>query len=387
MSSRKNFSIVLLVLFYSLFTGVLNAAGSDGFFAPENLKLQKMIATRTISCVNEFVSAFNRKSAAKVVIKDTFYDAKFHRIYVELTGKIAVSNSIHKLFIKNERIFSSDGLLAFDIGLKNPVAGNGNMIYEIDGELIIFQENIIRNLARVTPGANLAFTPVGETVLKFLEEARVRALADLAADTLTSYSPEKLEKLRAELKARSDAMGDTGLQKIMFIAKKTGYFAEFFVLCLVKSIPGMIGESIGGSIGSVVGSFLLPGAGTLAGAYIGSVISGQIVYSIQYRIPINLKLARMKTLGKLCNNGANDNAAAKRFNSVKQKFNQEIRADLDKHSYIVVDEVLNSLKDLKKENRPLSIVISNDLEGILQHQLVHENDRYAARKLRQLKSL
>ncbi|MEW6710987.1 MAG: hypothetical protein AB1403_14265, partial [Candidatus Riflebacteria bacterium] len=317
----------------------------------------------------------------------TFYDQKFKRLYIEVEGTIVVSKSISKTFIKGEKIYSSDGQLAFDLVFKNPTAKGDNFLYQIDGELIIFQESIIESIARLTPGGNTAYSPVGETILKFLEEARIRQLADIAAETLTSFSPEKLDQLKAELKKRSDEMGDTNLKKILFLTEKTGHFAKFFILSLVKSIPGMIGESAGASIGSVVGSFLMPGPGTLVGAYIGSVISGQIVYAIQYRIPINLKLARMKTLWKICQKHASDSIAAKKFNSVKAKFNQDIRDDLDKHSYIVVDEVLNILKNLKKDRPGLMKIIAGDLTEILQNQLVHENDRYAERKLKQLKEI
>ncbi len=160
-------------------------------------------------------------------------------------------------------------------------------------------------------------------------------------------------------------MGDTNLQKVLFLTRKTGHFTRFFVLCLIKRVPGMIGESVGGSIGSVIGSLLLPGAGTLVGAYIGSVISGQIVYTSQYRIPINLRLARMKTLGKLCNNGENDNVAGRKFNALRKKFNQEIRQDLDKHSYIVVDEVLKALKEMKKDNEKLLKVVAGETTATL----------------------
>lgn len=382
-------------LFFSLFLALITAfcsnialaATNDGFFAPENAKLQKKIADRAIACSQAFVARFNQKSGSAIAIRDTFYDSKFQRIYLEIEGKLIVSKSIHSIFVKDEKIYSSDGEIAFDLVLRNPEILGKKVAYDIEGELIIFQANILLNIARITPGANLAFTPVGETALKILDEGRFRQLADITAEALVSFSPENFEKLKEELHKRADAMGDTNLQKILFLTKKTGHFTRFFVLCLIKSVPGIIGESVGGSIGSVIGSLLLPGAGTIVGAYIGSVISGQIVYASQYRIPINLKLARLKTLGKLCQNGKNDNIAGRKFNSLRKKFNHDVRQDLDDHSYIVVDEVLKALKKMKKDNPELFMVVSGDLREVLQYQLVHENDRYAERKLNQLSKL
>lgn len=387
MLKKSLFFILFFGFITSFFSNTLLAAENDSFFSPENQKLQQNIADKAIACSKAFVTRFNQKSGSAIVIKDTFYDSKFHRIYFEVDGKLTVSKSIHNLFVKGEKIYSSDGEIAFDFVLKNPAAQGNKIAYEIEGELIIFQKNILLNIARMAPGANLVFNPVGETVLKILDEGRFRQLADIAAETLTSFSPDNLDKLKEELQKRADAMGDTNLQKVLFLTRKTGHFTRFFVLCLIKSVPGIIGESVGGSIGSVIGSLLLPGAGTLVGAYIGSVISGQIVYTSQYRIPINLRLARMKTLGKLCNNGENDNVAGRKFNALRKKFNQDIRQDLDKHSYIVVDEVLKALKEMKKDNDKLFKVVAGDLQEILQYQLVHENDRYAARKLKQLGNL
>ncbi len=386
-NKRYFLNLAFLVLVTILQCCVAFAANNEKFFGPEADKLHKKIAEKSISAANSFVAEFNEKSGSKIAIKDSFYDAKFHRLYIELDGKIIVSQSLHKTILKGEKIFSSNGQVAFDLGFKNPSVQRGKVTYELSGELIVFQENILSGIARVTPGVNLAYTPAGETILKFLDEARIRKLASITADALTSFSPENLDALKAELKQRAEAMGDTNLEKIVFLTGKLGYFSRFFILSLLKSIPEMIGSSVGGSIGSAVGSLLFPGPGTIVGAYIGSVISGQIVYSSQYRIPVNLKIARMKTLGKISDNGAQDSVAGRRFQTIRRKFNQEIRSDLNQHSYIVVDEVLQALKGLKKDKNPLSGLLAKDLQEILQFQLEHENDRYAARKLKQLASL
>jgi len=384
---RNLLNRVLLVLFVVLQCCVAFAANNEKFFGPEADKLHKKIAEKSISAINSFVAEFNEKSGSQVAIKDRFYDAKFHRLYIEIDGMIVVSQSLHKTILKGERIFSSNGQVAFDLGFKNPSLQQGKVTYELSGELIVFQESILSGIARVTPGVNLAYTPAGETILKFLDEARMRKLASITADALTTFSPEKLDSLKAELKQRADAMGDTNLEKIVFLTGKLGYFSRFLILALLKSIPEMIGSSVGGSLGSAIGSLLFPGPGTIVGAYIGSVISGQIVYSSQYRIPVNLKLARMKTLAKISDNGTQDSVAGRRFQAIRRKFNQEIRNDLNEHSYIVVDEVLKALKGLKKDRNPLAEVVAKDLQEILQFQLVHENDRYAARKLKQLESI
>jgi DNA-binding ferritin-like protein (Dps family) len=95
----------------------------------------------------------------------------------------------------------------------------------------------------------------------------------------------------------------------------------------------------------------------------------------------------MKMLAKLSNNGEIDNFASRKFNVIRKKLNREVRKDLDEHSYIVVNEILDALEKIKEDNRKLFEIIAKDLKEILLHQLVHEKDRYAARKLKQLQSL
>ncbi len=140
---------LFLILFFALIAAFCSnaalAAENDGFFSPENQKLQKNIADKAIACSKAFVTRFNQKSGSAIVIKDTFYDSKFHRIYFEIDGKLTVSKSIHNLFVKAEKIYSSDGEIAFDFVLKNPAAQGNKIAYEIEGELIIFQKNIFFN--------------------------------------------------------------------------------------------------------------------------------------------------------------------------------------------------------------------------------------------------
>ncbi|MBF0407645.1 MAG: hypothetical protein HQM10_09845 [Candidatus Riflebacteria bacterium] len=361
----------------------------ESFFTPELERLQETIARVLIKKIETFVEHLNKTGSGKLEVIGAFYDAPYHRLYIDFSGEMKVANSVAMLLGKRDNHVSGEGYIPFDLNMTDFHRIDNGMKCTVEGDLIFFIDQILIQFAQSTPGLNMAYTPAGQTLLKFIDSLDVRPIAEALGKALTEFSPDNLQKLTTEIQKRIDSAGNTPLEKVLNIARGTGEFTAFFVLTLIKSFPSTIAVNAGVSLGGAIGTFLvpIPGVGTVVGGFIGSYIVGQATAKI-HRLPTEHQILKMKKFGKMIQSSERPNALlTKLFEKARKQFREHFTKSLDNNSYTMIDVFLNEYKKASVEEKKSLSAAATDVKAVLEFQLNQKNDRFAGRKLKQLNAL
>ena len=375
--------ILSVLLGAALFGPIAPSAHAAGVFDPEVAALHQAVADAAIRKARAYVDALNQSGGARLEVTEAVFDARYCRIFFGVKGEIRVSQAVAALLGNRDRLFEGNGLVAYDLALTELKDHGREVGCRVDGEIILFQDQLLSQFAASTPGVNKAFSPAARTLLKFLEEVDIRPLAVATIRTLKEFSPENLRALRAEIEQRV-ATGERPLQRILHLLKGSGELAAFYVLTLVRGLPGTIAGTAGGTVGACVGTLLVPGIGTAVGGFVGGVIVGQMAQATIHRIPLDLEIAKLRRYGKLAALTPGTGPLDNRVEKARAALAGLIRKDLAANSYVLVDALLESLRKAQGADRATLLPAAEDLRQILQHRLTQEKDRYAGRKIRQL---
>ncbi|MBF0544368.1 MAG: hypothetical protein HQM08_08040 [Candidatus Riflebacteria bacterium] len=383
---------ILYVLLFSLMVipGALKAVPlpGDPVFTPELNKLQEAIANQLTAKIKLFTESYNKSGNGNITISSTFYDSRYHKLYIDFQGEVKISDSIKKLFASHNSLLSGDGYIAYDLSIGDLTNESAGAKSHVTGDLIVFIDEIVFRFSAATPGLNEAYSPAAKTLLKFLNDIDVRPLAAAMGKTLTDFSSENLENLRKEVKTRIDATGNTASEKFFFLLKQSGNLTAFFFLQFVKNLPGIIAGTVGETLGATLGTFLVPGVGTAVGGFIGSMVICEMTRTKVHKIPAEFEIVKIKKFGKMANEESLKNDwLLKKIDESRASLRELINKDLEANSYVLVDDLLDTLRKANPAEKKILAPSAADLKSLLEFQLNQKQDRYAERKLKQFSEI
>jgi hypothetical protein len=381
-----------LIIIVMLISHVVSASPQvHVLFSPELEKLQEMIAAKAVEQLKQIADIYSKSGNGQITINETFYDRKFHRIFVDFKGKMKLSSTV-KYLLSNSTLLSGDGLITYDVAFTDISEKDSSSETPVEGQLIIFIDKILTSLAGKTPYLNNVYSNEAETFFKFLNDVDIRSISMALVKTLRDFSSENLENLKKEITKKFDQGGENTSQRIFSLLKNTGKLGAFYVLNLVRemrtSLISDIVTTIGTTLGATIGTLIAPGPGTAIGSSLGGKLFTRYTIEQINLMPVQLTISRLKTYGRLNEESRwKDPWLLDKFGKYQSKLRKMAKEDLDSDLYNTVDVFLNSLEKCNLTERKQLSAVTSDFKKLLEFQYNIKKDRYAERKLKKLIAL
>ncbi|MBF0408027.1 MAG: hypothetical protein HQM10_11770 [Candidatus Riflebacteria bacterium] len=391
------FVIVILCLFSNISSALATHSSNEiaanrtaSLLDPEFAILHKSIADALSQQTRNFVTALNQTGVTTFEITESVFDSAYRRYFLGLKGEVRISRAMSILIRNVGSHFEGEGILTYDLSITEKQKEGGFVRYVLEGEFILFQDQLLNQLAESIPGMKQANSPAGKTLLKFLNQIDVRPLAIAASKTLINYSPENLQTLRGELDKRIESTGNSTLERTLFLVKGLGNLGSFYMCELLKTNPESVvkpAKEASESLGAMIGTLMVPVIGGAIGRFIGGVIVDQIANATVYCKPFDHELAKIRRYGKLASITPGTDFLDTRFEASRLRLQQLIQQDLRENSYVLTDRMLEVIRASKKKNIAVLLPIVRDFRETLQFRFVSEEDRYAGKKMAQLEEI
>lgn len=367
------------------------AFGQPGWFSAKTDLVLDKVADVLQKKIRELAGFLNNRQSLDLKITQMFYDRHLRRMFVEYDGAVRFTGKWPSKFDKDEYYFTSDGNLAWDFTLRDLRVEKGAITFTIKGDLVISLDKIMFELAsEISRAATMvAWYQASDALLVFFQKLDCDLVARSITKTLGSFSRESAAVMAGELIDNSSRPSNPEFRRRVKEAMEDGSVVTYFALTLIKNSASSFAGIGGATLGGLVGNLVVPGAGGVVGAYLGSKIFSTMAKTVVYKLsvdwPTKLCLRQIVKHGRDLQNQPRNEVSSRGLERITTFVNNRVKHELDREEYKTFDLLLAAMNEREAADRAYFAPLLRSFQDMLRFKVIEEKDWYASKKFYQLK--
>ena len=349
----------------------------------------KLSANALNKSITSLVTRLNATPALNVKLNSHFYDANIRRFFVSISGNGIFKGKLPKKLQAGEYFVSCEKEVTYDFYFSEVKFENGCIRFKFDGTIVFSLDRIAYQLMKAVPDLAAAgvLSPAGDLLTEILQKLDIGVLSEAISHTLTSFSNVTVARVGADL--LSAAGNNRNLKIVIKKAMNDGSALSFLGLAILKCAIGSLVKVTGASMGSAVGSILVPGMGTVVGAFFGSqvasIAASTIVYHVSMKIPVKRDMKRMLNSYLILKRFPDDKVARSDYEKALGQIQKKVFRDFNQERFRLFHLVLNEIDKLSPIERAAFVPLLKDFQEKLTFKVINDKDWYFARYYNMLK--